>query len=118
LNHFQKHEFECSCGCGKGHDDMQVELLYRLDKARERANTPFKLNSAFRCINYNLSVGGKPDSAHRYGFAVDIACIDSRFRFQIVEALIHSGFTRIGIASDFIHADCDPNKPQDVIWTY
>ena len=118
MTYFKPDEFKCSCGCGKGYSDMQVDLLYRLDIARRRADIPFKLTSAMRCITYNLSIGGRPDSAHRYGWAVDIACVDSRYRFKIVEGLIYAGFNRIGIASSFIHADCDPNKPQDVIWTY
>jgi len=118
MNYFLPNEFKCNCGCGKGYADMQVKLLYMLDKARERAGIPFKLNSAFRCINYNLSVGGKSNSAHRYGKAVDIACDNSSNRFKIIEALLWAGFKRVGIASDFIHADCDETKSYDVIWTY
>ena len=118
MKHFQADEFSCNCGCGKGYAQMDNEFLDKLDSAREYAATPFKLNSAFRCINYNLSVGGKPDSAHRHGYAVDIKCNDSRFRFYIINGLIRAGFDRIGIASDFIHADSDPNKPERVIWTY
>ena len=37
---------------------------------------------------------------------------------KIVQALLTAGFTRIGIASTFIHADDDPSKPQNLIWTY
>jgi len=35
-----------------------------------------------------------------------------------VNALLKAGFTRIGIASSFVHVDCDPTKPAQVIWTY
>lgn len=97
---------------------MEKEFLDRLERSRSDAATAYKLTSAFRCINYNLSVGGKPDSAHRCGRAVDIACTTSYNRFLILNALIRNGFTRIGIASDFIHVDDDPTKPDWVIWTY
>jgi len=36
----------------------------------------------------------------------------------IVEALFDAGFTRIGIAKTFIHADCDIELPQEVLWMY
>jgi hypothetical protein len=118
MKHFQPDEFACKCGCGKGYAQMEPEFLDKLDRAREYASTPFTLTSAFRCINHNITAGGKPDSAHRFGWGVDIKCIDSRFRFLIVNGLIRAGFDRIGIAPTFIHADCDPNKPEWVLWTY
>jgi hypothetical protein len=38
-------------------------------------------------------------------------------RSILLPALIHAGFTRIGIAKTFIHADVDDKKP-NAIWLY
>ena len=74
--------------------------------------------SGYRSKAHNQKVGGVPQSSHRLGKACDIACIGSRHRFLIVNALIEAGFNRIGIAKNFIHVDNDMNKSSNVIWTY
>jgi uncharacterized protein YcbK (DUF882 family) len=120
MKYFKPEEFACKCGCGAGYEDMDESLLRRLDKSRELAGIPFNLTSAVRCEDHNASVGGKPDSAHIGGFAVDISAVDSRARFKIVKALMDAGFTRIGInfQKGFIHVDSDPTKPHEVLFSY
>lgn len=118
LNYFHPSEFECGCGCGHGFDKMSHVMMDKLDSARADAGIPFKLNSAYRCINHNISVGGKPNSAHRTGHAVDIACNSSTDRYAIVLALLMNDFKRIGVAKTFIHADDEENLPQEVVWLY
>ena len=98
--------------------NMDVDFLAKLDKAREYANLPFIINSAYRSPEHNAKVGGKPGSSHIKGLAVDISAKDSRTRFLILDALFAVGFTRIGIADSFIHVDSDIDKSQNVIWTY
>jgi len=99
-------------------ENMDVDFLAKLDKAREYANIPFIINSAYRSPEHNAKVGGKPGSSHIKGLAVDISAKDSRTRFLILDALFAVGFTRIGIADSFIHVDSDIDKSQNVIWTY
>ena len=99
-------------------DNMDVNFLAKLDEAREYANIPFIINSAYRSPEHNAKVGGKPGSSHIKGLAVDISAKDSRTRFLILDALFAVGFTRIGIADSFIHVDSDIDKSQNVIWTY
>jgi hypothetical protein len=65
-----------------------------------------------------MTVGGKKDSAHRYGVACDISAVDSRSRFLIIKGLLHAGFTRIGVGSHFIHVDADISKDGEVAWLY
>jgi len=60
-------------------------------------------------------VGGVPGSAHTHGLAADIAASAPRQRFKIIHGLIHMGFKRVLIYRDFIHADMDETKPQEVI---
>lgn len=118
LEHFADREFKCACGCGRGRRDMQPELLRRLVNARNLAGIPFVITSAVRCSTWNAKIGGVDSSAHVDGWAVDIAATNSSARFKIVAALAQAGFDRIGIAGTFIHADCDPRKPANVLWTY
>ena len=114
---FKVSEFDSPDEVGSG-SMMEDELLEKLDVARDIAGFPFVITSGFRTIAHNKAVGGVKNSSHLMGYAVDIACTSSRKRFLMVEALLDAGFTRIGIADSFIHADCDPNKSQLAIWTY
>ena len=98
-------------------DNMDIDFLAKLDKAREYANIPFIINSAYRSPSHPESIK-RPTSSHIKGLAVDISAKDSRQRFLILDALIAVGFSRIGIAGTFIHVDLDLDKSQNVIWTY
>jgi len=99
-------------------DKMDKTFLLRLDEARERAGIPFIINSAYRTPEHNAKIGGKPNSSHLKGLAVDISVTNSRQRFVILESLIKVGFNRIGIADTFIHVDLDKEKSEKVVWTY
>ena len=99
-------------------ENMNVDFLAKLDKAREYAGIPFIITSAYRSVEHNAKVGGSPNSSHIKGLAVDISVTDSRTRFKVLEALIKVGFNRIGIASNFIHVDDDKDKSGEVVWTY
>ena len=116
LVYFTPMEFECN---GKlCYLDMNEKFLERLDFARGITDVPFRISSSFRTEEHNEKIGGKPDSAHLKGLAVDISCTTSSERFRIVKALLEAGFRRIGISKYFIHVDADDTKPQNVIWEY
>jgi uncharacterized protein YcbK (DUF882 family) len=97
---------------------MEEEFLERLDLARDIAGFPFIINSGFRSIAHNQAINGARNSSHLMGWAEDLHCGTGKRRFLMIEALLDAGFTRLGIGENFIHADCDPNKPQMTIWTY
>jgi len=106
MKYFKKEEFKCNCGvCKKGFEEMQPELLEKLDEARDIAGIPFIIYSGYRCKKYNDWVGGSPTSRHMKGEAVDIKADTSRNRYLILDALFKVGFTSIGIYKGFIHAD-------------
>ena len=96
---------------------MDVDFLAKLDEAREYAEIPFIINSAYRSPEHKESIKN-PTSSHIKGLAVDIKAKDSRTRGVILEALRSVGFTRIGIAKTFIHVDLDYSKSQNVTWLY
>ena len=98
--------------------NMDNDFLQMLDIAREIANIPFKINSGYRTKEHNKKVGGKSDSSHLVGKAVDISYSNSRDRWIIITALQEAGFNRLGIAKTFVHTDSDQTKSPDVIWTY
>lgn len=99
-------------------ENMNPDFLDMLDSAREYAGIPFHINSAYRTKEKNSEVGGRPNSSHLRGLAVDIKAADSRTRFKVLNALITVGFNRIGISDTFIHVDLDLEKNGQVIWTY
>jgi uncharacterized protein YcbK (DUF882 family) len=76
------------------------------------------VNSGFRTKDHNKKVGGVESSSHLKGLAIDVACVTSKHRFEMLTALLEVGFNRIGVADTFIHIDVDKNKSQNVIWTY
>jgi uncharacterized protein YcbK (DUF882 family) len=120
MKYFKQSEFDSPDLPGSG-INMKPEFLEKLDKAREIAGVPFKINSGFRTAAKNKLEGGKPDSSHLTGYAADVDLPNSggsRLRFVIVAALIEAGFNRLGIANGFIHVDNDPTKDKDCIWLY
>lgn len=98
--------------------DMNKETLRKFNVAREESGIPFKVNSAFRTIEHEKKMGRTGTSSHTQGRAMDIAAVNGNAKYKIVTALLKAGFTRIGIANTFIHADDDPNKVSNVIFLY
>jgi len=116
VKHFKKSEFTCKCGCGE--TVISDDLLYMLDKAREFAKKPFKINSGYRCKNHPESKKN-PTSSHIKGLAVDIECKDSNTRAIMMDALVYADFERFGLHKSFIHVDIDVvDKVSPVIWLY
>lgn len=102
---------------------MHPQALQMFDQAREKAGIPFMVTrgGGFRCQKYiesGSSVANTSHGSNGVGWAGDFEARLSRDRFRIVKAALATGFTRIGVAHNFIHLDCDPSKPPSVIWTY
>lgn len=111
---FSEAEFrKCVPSCSL--QDMDESFMERLQSARTIADVPFKLNSAYRSVDYELAHKRSGLSMHCKGRAVDIKCVDSGTRYRIVEALIAAGFRGIGIDNQFIHVD---DRVNHLIWLY
>jgi len=116
LKHFLLSEFDSPDAAGSG-SKMQPEFLSKLDAARGIANIPFRVNSGFRTIAHNKAVGGETNSSHTKGWAADLSYKSGSEGYRILKALLDAGFTRIGVYKTWIHADCDPDLPAQVIWS-
>lgn len=114
LKYFDLYEDGMFCPCC-GKSLMNIDFLLRLDKARMIADTPFKINSGYRCRKHNLEVGSTSNN-HPSGHAVDIKCLHSTKRGKMLRGLYKAGFKRVGIRKDFLHVD-DLDKVESC-WLY
>lgn len=125
---FTPEEVRCPC-CGVSR--MNGRTMGKFQKARDHLGRPMYGTSWCRCARHNKIVGGELDSSHAFDFcklscAGDVTLVPlSRWRrmnshelFILKDALREAGFRRLGIHNFYIHADDDPDKPQDVMWLY
>ncbi len=122
MKYFTYTEFDSPDEVGSG-KKMHPDILEMLDQARDKYDKPIRITSGYRTKEYNESLSARgykasPNSSHLKGLAVDIACASSVDRYHLINCLLDVGFKRIGIANTFIHVDIDPEKANEVIWTY
>lgn len=117
MRYFNYTEFDSPDEVGSG-QKMHPDILEMLDMARDKFDKPIRINSGYRTAKHNLKIGGRPNSSHLRGLAVDIACSNSVDRYHLLNCLLDVGFKRIGISKSFIHVDIDDEKDDQVIWTY
>ena len=103
--HFTDREMDCRCGCQK---TVAPELLVRIEALRALIDKPLSVTSGARCEKHNRAIGGALHSWHLQGLAVDISCVDSDLRCEIIHLAALLGFNGIGIAKTFIHLDLRP----------
>ena len=112
-NNLKQSEIACKCGCGK--NDIAPLLPHLFQKARDMFGKPILITSGCRCEKNNKLAGGKPDSGHLRGLALDLTCKDpNEFNLaHLNHCLTKAGFERIGLneAKRFIHVDIDTSKP-------
>lgn len=117
LKYFKDEEFKrATPACSLS--DMNEDFMHHLDEAREFAQIPFVINSAFRSVDYEKKKGRTGTSQHCKGLAVDLRCRTNAERFRIVASLLALGFRRIGIGTNFIHVDDGYPNSEPIIWTY
>ena len=116
MKYFDISEFDSPDEPGSG-QKMDKTFLIMLEAARERADTPFKINSGYRTVEHNKAIKGSPTSSHLKGLAADISCTTSTQRQKILTALIIEGFKRIGIGKNFVHVGLNSSKPP-AFWLY
>ena len=107
---FARSEFQCPCGCGE--QKVDLELAEKLQIIRDKVGQPIKITSGYRCIVHNASktVGGSPNSKHRFGMAADWRLKDRGLNPGALGILaVEAGFGGVGIYwygnYAFVHAD-------------
>lgn len=120
IKYFKAKEFACQC-CGK--ENINSELVEKVDKLRGLYGLPIKITSGYRCPDHPLSVARPTDSvsSHTRGEAADLAARSSRERYMLLELIFkHQLFKRIGISgiNKFIHVDVAQDKSDQVVWLY
>lgn len=101
--HFNSDEFTCHCGCG--YDDIDMNLVAKLEELRDNVGEPLIINSGCRCPEHNAEVGGVSNSQHVYGKAADVALPDGYTVDEFADLAEEIGFDGIGKYDWGIHVD-------------
>ena len=102
--HFKVNEFACNDGSDVIF--ISAELVNVLEKIRRHFGKPVIVNSGYRTVTYNKSVGGATYSQHLYGMAADIVVRDVSPKevAEYAEKLLPNK-GGIGIYKNFVHVD-------------
>ncbi len=99
--HFEFSEFTSHDGSGFGGGKVGTStvkenirrLMYKLEAVRKKAgNSPITINSGFRSVAYNSSIGGASNSMHVYGTAADIV-VSGHTTLQVYRIAETCGFS-------------------------
>lgn len=98
-----------TCGCG-GVAYITDQSLDKLQRLRDRLNTPLTLNSAARCEQHNKDEGGASRSRHishmfNHSCAFDVVIPPGLTCDELVGEAEEVGFKGIGRYDTFVHVD-------------
>ena len=116
---FTAREMHCPCGCGRS--DMDPAFMAALQRVREAYEKPMRVNSGFRCHEYDKSIGGA--GVHPTGLAADIA-VSGEDAYHLLKYAIEIGMTGKGIKQHgpyvgrFLHMDMMDGPMRPRIWSY
>ena len=98
---FTTNEMKCPC-CDEC--KMDEQFMANLQRVREQCGFGFKINSAYRCAEYNAKVSSNTRGQHATGQAVDVSMKDRYKRFKLLSKAIDiEYFKDIAISKTFIH---------------
>ena len=94
----------CKCGCGGDSMDFQTVLV--VQEVRDNFGAAVTISSAYRCLEYNRSIGSSDESKHPLARAIDftVAGVDA----ADVQAYLHlryPGIYGVGSYETFTHFD-------------
>lgn len=120
--HFQSKEFNCPCSkCDKL--VINTDLIDLLEKIRDIVQNPIKINSGYRCANYQQELRDRGyetslgTSSHEMGNAADLAIIGYN-GIQLEGIARNAGFKAVGVGKDFIHVDLRADKDRRWLYPY
>lgn len=96
-------EFRCKCT----NEDCNFTLVYNptvisFQLTRGKFGRPLKVNSGFRCQRHNEAVGGKKNSSHLRGAAIDLSC-EYLEDLDLLEKIARDFFNVVIRYETFIH---------------
>ena len=89
---FTTDEMKCPC-CNNC--EMDVEFMANLQRIREQCGFGFRINSAYRCAEYNAKVSKNTKGQHATGQAVDVSMKDRYKRYEILMKAIYAEYLKI-----------------------
>lgn len=98
--------------------DHLKSLAFGLEKIRSTlGNFTIHIDSAYRCQELNIAVGGAIHSAHMSGYAADFVCPDFGSPKDIITSISKSGilFDQCIHEGTWVHISFDPRLRQDVL---
>lgn len=104
IPNFRRREFACKCGCG--FDDIDQGLVSVIQRVRDHFGGPGIVSSGCRCPEHNARVGGKANSRHLRGRAVDFS-IRGRNSQEVLAYVQQQPEIRYSYAIDgsYVHMD-------------
>lgn len=115
--YFSSSEFDCKCSYPDCRETLiDKRLIAGLERVRELAKMPIKINSGYRCERHNKDVGGVSKSRHRLGLACDIPTVMSEKRMNEFNDILkkHFPFVLIYKGRNFTHVDMRSYPKGDV----
>jgi len=109
---FSLSEFDCKDGSEIPSQLLPnvLELAESLQELRDFVGVPIKINSAYRSLEHNASIGGTNSSQHLFAKAADIvvegktpAQVATMIKLLILEGKMKQG--GIGVYDNFTHYD-------------
>jgi len=94
---------------------MSPDFMASLNALREDYGEAIMVNSAYRCLDHNVRVGGVAGSYHLLGRAVDLSAPTVKMRMKFMELAKAHGLFGVGLGSNFIHLD---NRTKPTFWVY
>lgn len=105
---------ELACPCGKCEPIVNKAFIEKLQKLRDGFGHPMTIHSWYRCASRNAEVKGSTNSKHLEGIAVDVGCLDSRLRSDLIQLAMAFNFKGIGVYSRWVHID--DRTGDSVLW--
>jgi uncharacterized protein YcbK (DUF882 family) len=107
--HFSDKELACR-HCGVNETKPALHAL--LERIRAVYGKPIRINSAYRCSEHNLKIGGSPNSQHVTGLAADLMPINGGSLKELFEAARACDPKGLGLYIDenFVHVDVRAEK--------
>ena len=83
---------------------MDEGFMISLQDVRSRCGFGFRVNSAYRCAEYNAKVSNNTRGQHATGQAVDVSMKDRYKRYELLMKAIYAEYFKdIAISKTFIH---------------